>query len=572
MKWVYPDIPGDDVLEFSEQFHLPYLYTSILLNRNIRSRDALDLYFNKEPHSLYDPFGMKNMRLAVDTLIEACKEKKKILVYGDYDVDGVTSASILYLFLKTMNDMVHYYIPEREKDGYGVSSEGIDHAIDLGIDLIITCDCGITAHDQVERATEAGIAMIITDHHEQGQDLPGALAVLNPKCKDDHYPFRDLCGAGVVYKLVEAICITLYGSAEKATEYLDLVAIGTAADIVPLVDENRCLVRAGLERIKRKECRVGILELFNVCRMDSKDITVVNIVFGLAPRLNAVGRMGSASRAITLLTTEDERTAREYSQILHQENEERQKVERNVTEEAMLMVKEKYGEDLPKAVVLAGNWHPGVIGIVSSKVKDRIHRPVFLIALKDGMGKGSGRSIVGFDLYDALVNSSDHLCGYGGHQMAAGLTIKEKDIDAFEKQFSVYASEKVDDDMLEPAIHIEADVPIEEINEQLMSFLADMEPFGPGNMRPKFSISNVSANKVTLLKDKHLKFTIKDNDHSLNCIGWNMLEYFELIMDASQKIDLVFVPTINEWNGMKRIQLVVRDIRPSRQEPITKSQ
>jgi single-stranded-DNA-specific exonuclease len=522
----------------------------------------LDLYFDKEKHSLYDPFLMKDMKLAADTLIDACKEKKKILVYGDYDVDGVTSASILYLFLKSMNDMVYYYIPEREKDGYGVSPEGLDHALERDIDLIITCDCGITAHDQVDRANENGIQMIITDHHEQGDTLPNAFAILNPKRKDNEYPFRDLCGAGVVYKLVEAICLTLYGSTEKAKEYLDLVAIGTAADIVPLIDENRCLVREGLNRIRNRQCRVGILELFNVCQMDSQAISVINIVFGIAPRLNAVGRMGSASRAITLLTTDDRHTAREYSLILHQENEERQKVERKVTEDALMLVNEKYGDSLPKAVVLAGDWHPGVIGIVSSKVKDKIHRPVFLIAVKEGMGKGSGRSIVGFDLYDALSNSNDRLCGYGGHQMAAGLTIKEEDIAAFEEQFIAYAEKNITDDMLVPSINVEADISPEDINGDLMGFLQDMEPFGPANMRPKFSVSGIYAQNVTLLKDRHLRFSIRDNGHTLNCIGWNMLEYFEMIMDPSQKVDMVFVPTYNEWNGVRRIQLVVKDIRP----------
>ena len=363
--------------------------------------------------------------------------------------------------------------------------------------------------------------------------------------------------------MVEAICMTLFGSSEKAETYLDLVAIGTAADIVPLVDENRCLVREGLARIRRRECRVGILELFNICQIDTAGISVVNIVFGLAPRLNAVGRMGSASRAITLLTTEDRQTAREYSQILHQENEERQKVERKVTEEAILQVKEIYGDDLPKAVVLAGDWHPGVIGIVSSKVKDKIHRPVFLIALKDGFGKGSGRSITSFDLYDALSNSSEYLSGYGGHQMAAGLTIDEENISAFEEQFLQYANSHITEDMLEPSIYVEADIDVKDINDHLMDFLHDMEPFGPANMRPKFSVSNVTTSNVTILKDKHLKFTVKQNGQSLNCIGWNMLEKFELIMDPSQRIDMVFVPTINEWNGVRRIQLVVKDIKSS---------
>ncbi len=562
MKWVYPDIPGDDVLEYSKQFRLSYLYTSILLNRNIRSKEALERYFDKGSHSLYDPFSMLDMDKAVTVILDACTERKKILIYGDYDVDGVTAASILYLFLRKCNESVYYYIPEREKEGYGVSLEGIDHAIEQDIDLIITCDCGVTAHNEIAYARQHGIDVIVTDHHEQTDGLPDALAILNPKRHEDTYPFRELCGAGVVFKLVEAICLRRDGSAEKAVQYLDLVAIGTAADIVPLVDENRCLVREGLARIRRQECRMGILELFNVCQMDTEDITVINIVFGLAPRLNAVGRMGSASRAITLLTTEDRHTARQYSIILNQENEERQKVERTVTREAILQVKEKYGEDLPNALVLSGDWHPGVIGIVSSKIKDMLNRPVFLIAVKEGLGKGSGRSIDDFDLHAALSACSGHLSGFGGHQMAAGLTVEEANIPDFEAAFLAYAEANIRPDMLEPGIHVDADVEIEEINTSMMEFLKDMEPFGPENMRPKFSVRGVSPHNAAILKEKHLKFSVKKGGISLNCIAWNMLRFFELVMDPSQQVDMVFVPTLNEWNGVKRIQLVIKDIRP----------
>lgn len=562
MKWVYPKISGDDVLDFTKRFGLSYLYTSILLNRNLRSNDALELYFNKEKVSLYDPFLMKDMSKATDIIISVCEAKKNILIYGDYDVDGVTSASILYLFLKKINENIFYYIPEREKEGYGVSKEGIDQAKELGADLIITCDCGITACEQVDYARSLGIDMIITDHHEQDEILPDALAILNPKRRDCNYPFRFLCGAGVVYKLVEAICINLYGNTHQAEEYLDLLAIGTAADIVPLVDENRSLVREGIQRIRRGQCRLGILALFNVCQIEIQKISVVNIVFGIAPRLNAVGRMGAASRAITLLTTDDRKIAIEYSQILNAENEERQKVERLVTEEALLQLNEKYGKNPPKAVVLAGTWHPGVIGIVSSKVKDKINRPVFLIALKDGEGKGSGRSVEGFDLHGALTACSENLLGFGGHEMAAGLTIKEEVIPLFEEQFLAYAEENISDDMLLPVLKIEADLKIPEINMELMDFLQDMEPFGPENMRPKFSVKSVSAHHSTILKDKHLKFAIKENGITINCIAWNMLEQFELIMDPGQKVDLAFVATINDWNGMQNIQLVIKDIRP----------
>ncbi len=563
MKWVYPNISGDDVLDFSKPFGLSYLFTSILINRDLRSKNALDLYFDKEKVSLYDPFLMKDMQTAVDIVVSACQEKKKIMVYGDYDVDGVTSASILYLFLRKLNENIYYYIPEREKEGYGVSEDGIDRASELDVELIITTDCGITAHSQVDYAKSLGIDMIITDHHEQDDALPKALAILNPKRKDETYPFRYLCGAGVVYKLVEALCKVLYDNNEHAQEYLDLVAIGTAADIVPLIDENRSFVREGLNRIRRGQCRLGILALFNACNMETNKISVINIVFGIAPRLNAVGRMGSAARAITLLTTDDRGIAMEYSQILNKENEERQIVERRVTEEALLQVNEKYGEALPKALVLSGPWHPGVIGIVSSKVKDKVNRPVFLIALKDGEGKGSGRSIEKFDLHEALAACSEDLLGYGGHEMAAGLTILEDNISSFEKKFLAYAEDHIEQDMLEPILKIEANLEISEINMNLMDFLQDMEPFGPANMRPKFSVKNVQVHHSTILKDRHLKFAIKENGTTINCIAWNMLDKFELVMDSNQHVDIAFVPTINDWNGIRNIQLVVKDIHKS---------
>ncbi|MFA5434495.1 MAG: single-stranded-DNA-specific exonuclease RecJ [Candidatus Neomarinimicrobiota bacterium] len=564
MKWIYPETSAEDVLDYSRLFRLPLLYTRVLLNRNIRSLPALEQYFDKKNATLYDPFLMLDMDKAVTIMIDTCKEKKKILIYGDYDVDGVTSTSILYLFLRTLNENVYYYIPEREKEGYGVSMEGIDHAIEQQINLVITCDCGITANEEIAYAVRNGISVIITDHHEQGEFLPEASAILDPKRNEDNYPFRELCGAGVVFKLLQGICISLYGNADKTTPYLDLVAIGTAADIVPLTDENRCMVRAGLERIRGQVCRPGILELFNVCKMSAEDISVVNIVFGLAPRLNAVGRMGNASRAITLLTTEDRKIAREFSIILHQENAERQRVERNVTREAVAQVREKYGDKLPKALILAGEWHPGVIGIVSSKIKDCFNRPVFLIALSDGAGKGSGRSITGFDLHAALTACSTHLSAYGGHQMAAGLTIDAENIPEFEAEFLSYAESNISETMLEPAIEVDAPVTLPEIGSRLLDFLHDMEPFGPGNMRPKFSLHGVSVKNVSLLKDKHLKFTIKEDNITLNCIGWNMLTKYEMVMDSSQRVDLAFVPTINVWNDIKRIQLVIKDIRPHR--------
>lgn len=562
MKWIYPDIAAEEVMDYSRLFRLPNLYTRILLNRNIRSVDALQRYFDKSSNYLYDPFLMRDMDIAVKLITDFCREKKKILIYGDYDVDGVTSTSILYLFLRTLNEHIYYYIPEREKEGYGVSVEGIDHAIEQHIDLIITCDCGITAHGEVAYAQKNNIDVIVTDHHEQTEELPGAAAVLNPKRRDCSYPFRELCGAGVVFKLVQALCKTLYGKTDKAEQYLDLVAIGTAADIVPLLDENRCMVRAGLDLIRNQQCRIGILELFNVCKMCAEDISVINIVFGLAPRLNAVGRMGNANRAITLLTTEDRRTARQYSVILHQENEERQRVEHSVTREAVQQVRDKYGEKLPKALVLSGEWHPGVIGIVSSKIKDLYNRPVFMIALSEASGKGSGRSIPSFDLHAALTACAEHLSGYGGHQMAAGLTLDEKKIPDFEDCFIAHAEQQISDAMLEPTIEVDAELQVEEINSRLMDFLHDMEPFGPENMRPKFSLRNVSPRNAVLLKDKHLKFNIKEKNISLNCIGWNMLNSYEYVMDSAQRVDLAFVPTINVWNGVKRIQLVIKDIRP----------
>lgn len=563
MKWKYTPISPDDIQDFSKLFRLPPLYTQILLNRGIRSIRDKEMYFDKTHNDLHDPFLMKGMDLAVDRITIALKNKESIMIYGDYDVDGVTSTSLLMMFLAKYAESVIPYIPEREKDGYGMSQVGMDYAKEQGVTLIISCDCGITAVKETDYAKENGIDIIITDHHEPGASLPAAVTILDPKQSDDTYPFRNLCGVGVAYKLIQALCISWNEPGCQTEQYLDLVAIGTAADIVPLVNENRILMKEGIAYMRDGHASLGIRELMNIAGVEAAQISVEKIVFNLAPRLNAVGRMGQAMRAVTLLTTEKWAEAKDFAFILNEENLERRKVESDVAQEAILLYNQKYGDKTPNSIVLAGNWHPGVIGIVSSKIRERYNRPVFLIALNDGIGKGSGRSMHDIDLFSICQKCSEHLVNFGGHQMAAGLTVKEDKLSDFESAFEKAVTDCLKADTFLPAMRVDADVEIRDINSSLMNFLDGMAPFGPANMKPKFVCKDVSAESVLILKDAHLKFKIRQDNYTLECLGWNMSINFEWLMETSQKIDLVCVPVYNEWNGNRKIQCIIKDMRPA---------
>lgn len=566
MHWIYNDIDADQVLEHSQRLGLPWLHSLILLSRGLDSAEMIKEFINLEDIPFHDPFLLEDMEKAVQRIEEAIHKQEKVLIYGDYDVDGITSASALYLFFRDYLESIEYYIPDREKDGYGLSPKGINYARDNNISLIITCDCGITSFEEIKIAKTFGIDTVVSDHHKPSAELPDAVAIVNPKRDDDNYPFTDLCGAGVVFKIIQAFLVKTDQDIREANKYLDLIAMGTAADMVSITGENRQIVAHGLTQINQHK-RIGLNELIKISRLLNKEISVTEIVFIIAPRLNAVGRLGQAERAVKLLTTDDVHIAREYSAILDEENNRRREIEKDVMNEAIMHINYKYSGKIPKIIVLADDkWHSGVIGIVCSKLKELYNRPIILITITNGIGKGSGRSINGFDLYEALHQNTEYLDTFGGHIMAAGLTIKEENINEFEESLNNYADPLLSEDMLLPKIKLESDVDIEAVNRPLIDLLQQMRPFGPGNMRPKFSIHNVSPFYAKIIGNNHLKFKISKNNSSLDCIAWNLAEKYELVSNTSNAIDIAFVPQLNHWNGTVSIQLVIKDIREHKQD------
>ena len=562
MKWQLKDIKPETILEHSKVNKTSYLFSNILLSRGIVTKKDIYKYFHPENSELYYPFLLTDMNKSVEKIHDIIESDKKILVYGDYDVDGVTSTSLLYLFFLKFSSEVIYYIPDREKEGYGLSKRGIDHAKEKNVSLIITCDCGINSIKEIEYANSKGIETIVTDHHQPDAILPKAFSIIDPKRKNDIYPNKDLAGVGVAYKLTYAYCLKYDIRLKTATDFLDLVALGTAADIVPMKDENRILTYRGIKKINSGDIRIGLAELIRTCDLQEKELNVSDIVFNIAPRLNATGRVSNAKKSIKLLTATEIRMAREYSDILNKENLQRRAIQDDVYESALFQIQEKYGENIPKIIILNSNtWHPGVIGIVSSKIKESFYRPNFLISFRNGIGKGSGRSIKKFNLYNALASSKKYLEGFGGHFAAAGLSIKKQNLENFESSISDYTDKNIDEENLIRVLPIDAEIQLENINATLLKFIDRMMPFGPGNMRPIFCMYKVHPYRAKILKNKHLKFSVKNENLYLDCMGWNMVDKFELIMSSKKEINIAFVPTINEWNGVKNIQLIIKDIK-----------
>lgn len=558
---------------------------TLLLNRHLDALDKAKEFFNSSLDYLWDPFLLEDMHVAIEKVAQTIESGEPILIFGDYDVDGTTGAALLTWFFRDNGVPVEFYIPDREKEGYGLSTQGIDRAVEIGAGLIITCDCAINAFQEIEYATDAGVPVIITDHHRPADHLPNAHAVLNPKRRDCEYPFEGLCGCGVAFKFTQAMCRVfsqrqIVGRNIKRTtsadpwdkkrlfSHLDLVAIATAADMVPVVGENRVLVSEGLRQLLDSN-KPGVRALLSVSGFDNAvkngdTLNVGNVVFQLAPRINAVGRMGSATRAVELLTTTNTRKAKALAKVLDEENQERRKIERETVDAAIYQLQSKYyniPRDGHRAIVLWDEgWHQGVIGIVASKLKEKYHLPIVIIAVNEGVGKGSARSITGFDLYDAFTECATHFTGYGGHAMAAGLSIAPESLEAFEEQFQEIAARDIDDEMLIPRLILETDIAFTDIGAQLMQTLERLGPYGPGNMRPVFGARDVRVTGLPrIVGENHLKFKAKQGRTVLDAIGFNMGEYYELLI-KNEPIDLAFVVEKNEWNGRVTTQLNVRDI------------
>jgi single-stranded-DNA-specific exonuclease len=546
----------------STGINLDKTIVKILFNRQIDTPDLIEQFLNPRLTDLGDPFVMRDMDKAVDRLLSALRENEKIIVYGDYDVDGITATSLLYLVLNKLGAQVTYYLPNRLVEGYGLSTDGIDFAADKGATLIVSVDTGVTAVEEVEYARSRGIDCILTDHHEPGETLPKPIALVNPKQKECIYPCGELSGVGVAFKLAQALYQRLQQDEGELEEHLDLVALGTSADIVPLVGENRILTKHGIKQISRTT-KPGLKSLAFVSGLMGKDIGTGQVVFILAPRINAVGRLGDAGKAIKLLTTKDERLASEIARELDKENQRRKNIDEKTLNEALEQIRQNVDIQNDKAIILASEgWHQGVIGIVASRLVEKFHLPTIMIAIDGNEAKGSARSIPGFHLYNALKECEDMLLRYGGHKYAAGLTIKPEMIGNFREKMKDVSGRLLTDDDLIAKLYIDSEIELTEINGKLLDTLETFAPFGPQNMRPIFLTRNCEIlGQPYCVGKNHLKMKVHKGEAIFDVIGFGLGEWVNHLTSRGSLVDLVYVIEYNHWDGHTRIQLRLKDLK-----------
>ena len=559
-KWQIYDVDENKIEEISKTYNINKLLSTILVNRNIVNEKDINKFLKPTRNDFHDPFLILDMEKAVERIIQAINKQENVTIYGDYDVDGITSITVLKSYLQDRGLEVNTYIPNRLDEGYGLNNNAIDKIAKSGCELMITVDCGISAIDEIHYATSLGIETIVTDHHEPGEDIPKAIAVIDNKRKDSNYPFRELAGVGVVFKLIQAISIKLGLPEEEYLKYLDIVCIGTISDIVPLVDENRVITKLGLMLVKQTR-NVGlraILQASGYSKIDSNTIS-----FGVAPRINACGRMGVAEEALNLFLSKNINQVNELARKLNEHNRVRQETEKDIFENAKKQIEEKHLDENNTIVVAGENWHHGVIGIVSSKITEMYFKPSILLSFEeDGIGKGSGRSIPGFDLHEALMKCNDCIEKFGGHSMAIGITIKRENFDKLKDKLEEIAIEEHIDEIV-PVIKIDAKINLAEVNKEMVESLKELEPFGEGNKMPVFAFKNLKIDSIRALSEgKHLKLTLKDNNVIVNAIGFNMGELAEDYR-IGDKIDVVGTLEINSFNQMDSIQINLKDIMKS---------
>ena len=558
-KWEYYSCDEKLVEQIEEKFKVSKLLATILVNRGIVEEERIRKFLEPTRDDFYDPFLMPDMEIAVNRMLQAMEQKEKIMIYGDYDVDGITSISVLQKFLKEREMEVDSHIPNRLEEGYGLNKEAVKAIYDKGYRLMITVDCGISATEEIEYANSLGITTIVTDHHEPLDELPKALAVIDAKRKDNQYPFNQLAGVGVVFKLIQAIGMKLGLEEKEYLKYLDLVCVGTISDIVPLVDENRVIAKLGLKLVNVTK-NLGLKCLLEVAGY--KKIDASTISFGIAPRVNACGRMGHETEALDIFLSEDLQEVQALSMKLNEYNKIRQETEKSIVENALTMI-EQNKENEKSAIVLGSKgWHHGVIGIVSSKITDLYFKPSILVSFEDGIAKGSGRSVPGFDLHEALCKCSKYLEKYGGHEMAVGLTLKEENFENFKNAFEEVAKQGNVEGIL-PVIYVDGMVNIEDMKPEFIKQLEQLEPFGEGNKVPLFAYKGLKINSIRALTDgKHLKLTLKDDNLIIDAIGFNM---GHLVDDyrIEDKVDVVGVLEINSFNGMEQVQINLKDVMKS---------
>ena len=562
-RWVLkPKKNVEQAKKLQQELGVNYIIAELLINREVETFDQAKDFFRPSIDNLHDPFLMKDMDRAIDRIERAIGNKEKILIYGDYDVDGTTAVSVVYSFFRDFHTGLEFYIPDRYAEGYGISNRGIDYAKENGFSLIIALDCGIKAVDKIEYANAKGIDFIIGDHHLPGDELPNAVAVLDPKRNDCPYPYKELSGCGIGFKIIQAFIKQNDMPMELAYQYLDLVAVSIASDIVPITGENRILTHFGLKKLNSNPC-CGLQALINLSTHKSGHFTVNDIVFQIGPRINAAGRIDHAKDAVKLLIAKTLAEAAVFSASVDDQNNTRKGYDLKITEEALALLDNNAHLQTRKTTVLyKEDWHKGVIGIVASRLTERYYRPTIILTNTNGHIAGSARSVLGFDLYEALSECSDLLDQYGGHKYAAGLTMPTDNIGLFQQRFEEVVSKSIKPEMLQQEVSIEKEIRLAEIDSKFYRILQQFQPFGPQNEAPTFISKGVTMGyNAYIVGSTHLKFSVKQEDSTIfECIGFGLGEYADLI-NSGKAFDICFNIEENSWRGKKNLQLNVKAIR-----------
>ncbi|MEM5565759.1 single-stranded-DNA-specific exonuclease RecJ [Psychroserpens sp. AS72] len=561
MRWTLKPKPDSKTVEdLQKSLQVDQTVATLLVQRGIETYDEAKRFFRPSFEELHDPFLMKDMDKAVARIEKALSNNENILVFGDYDVDGTTSVALMSSYLKTKSEQIATYIPDRYDEGYGISYKGIDFAHDNEFSLIIALDCGVKAIDKIHYASEKGIDFIICDHHRPGPELPKAVAILDPKRDDCEYPFKELCGCGVGFKLIQALASKDGKTIEDLGEYLDLVATAIGADIVPIVGENRALAYFGLQIINTQP-RPGIKAIIEQVNKD--ELTITDVVFIVAPRINAAGRMKHGNYAVTLLTETNEELAKEYAQEINEFNLDRRETDKRITEEALIQIEENKEENRLTTVVYDENWHKGVIGIVASRLIETHYRPTLVFTKSGDSFAASARSVKGFDVYNALEACSEYIEQFGGHKYAAGLTLKPENYEAFKQAFEDEVSKTIDRNLLIPEIKVDMQIKLKDVTPKFYRIISQFAPFGPGNMTPIFMTENLKDTgygKCVGDDDKHLRLTAMQGKDKIVCIGFNLGNKCDLIT-GNKFFDAVYSIDENHWQSNVSLQLKLRDIK-----------
>ena len=568
-RWTVTDPPDAEVVaRLSKEINVPEPIARILVRRGIETYEKAKAYFRPALELLHDPFLLDGMRVAVDRVLAAIRSGEKTIVFGDYDVDGTNGAAMIYLFLKEQGANIEYYIPDRIREGYGISRQGIDNARERGVTLFLAVDCGITAVDQVEYANGTGMDVIICDHHEPGATLPPALAVLDPIKPGDAYPFKSLCGCGVGFKLIQGVAQAL-GKPDAVRGFIDFVTLASTADIVPLAGENRILCKLGLDLINTAP-RPGIRALIESAGLKLGTISAGQIVFVLAPRINAVGRLGDATRAVRLLTASDPVEAQELALVREEENRNRRKIDEDTFADAQKLAESVYDIESVAALVLhQEHWHPGVVGIVASRMVEKYYKPSIMMATVDGVAKGSARSVNGFDIYEALRRCEDLIIQFGGHKYAAGLTVELDRLEEFRKAFDDAVRDLMTDKLRTPEILIDTEITLAEVTPRFVRILREFAPFGPQNMRPTFLARNCEvAGTPRVVGKNHLRMRLRQNGSVFDAIGFGLGDLLPRVNGGRRTVDCVFTIEENDWTppgaaapAEPATQLKIKDLR-----------